>query len=374
MSAPTRRENLLRVFSQQPVECIPVAPFIHVNYVKEFFGTHEVDWVVKTPEVYRHFGFDVIHRNCTPIYDAYGPAGSDWQVQVAQQKEGRDETNTTIARTPKGDLRAVQARRWICEYDAETSNTEYWIKSEADLDLLIRYQPPPGVLDTSDLRSAKAAVGDDGIIAPWIQGAFNLLAVYYRKIDELLVDALVNPNLYHRLMTHCLERYKVHVQQIIDARPDALSYAGNVASGKMVGPDFYRRFVMPYEKEFIEWIQGQGVAVLYHNCGYARKLLPLYPGLGMGAYESLTPPPHGDTILSEAVAVFGKRVTLLGNIDQIDLLRTGSPAEIDAQVKQTLDTARGRCHFVLATTDYFNDNTPHENIHALADAARRYCC
>jgi uroporphyrinogen-III decarboxylase len=131
---------------------------------------------------------------------------------------------------------------------------------------------------------------------------------------------------------------------------------------------------MPYEKEFIEWIQGQGVAVLYHNCGYARKLLPLYPGLGMGAYESLTPPPHGDTILSEAVAVFGKRVTLLGNIDQIDLLRTGSPAEIDAQVKQTLDTARGRCHFVLATTDYFNDNTPHENIHALADAARRYGC
>jgi hypothetical protein len=51
----------------QTVDRIPVSPFIHVNYVKEFFGTHDVDWVARTPEVYRHFGFDVMHRNCTPV-------------------------------------------------------------------------------------------------------------------------------------------------------------------------------------------------------------------------------------------------------------------------------------------------------------------
>ena len=42
-----------------------------------------------------------------------------------------------------------------------------------------------------------------------------------------------------------------------------------------------------------------------HNCGYARNLLPVYPSLGLLAYESLTPAPYGDTILEEAVEELG---------------------------------------------------------------------
>lgn len=372
MSSVTDRELLLRTLSQQPGDRIPISPFIHVNYVKEFYGTHDVDWVEKTPEVYRHFGFDVFHRNCTPVYDAYGPQGADWQIEISLQQDGRDETKTTTVHTPHGDLEGVEALRWIYEYDAEVAPTKYFIQSEADLDLMIKYLPPIGTVDTEDIRRARRAVGDDGVVAPWIQGAYNLVGYYYRKVDDLLMDAIVNPEFYHKLMTWALERYKTHIQQMIAAGPDLLSYGGNIASGKMVGPDFFRKHIWPYEKQLIEFIQSQGVGVLYHNCGYARKLLPLYPGLGMRAYESMTPAPHGDTILSEAVEIFGKNVTLLGNIDQIDLLRSGSPAEIRETVRDVLDTVRGRCHFILATTDYFNDSTPHENIHALADAGREF--
>jgi uroporphyrinogen-III decarboxylase len=173
-------------------------------------------------------------------------------------------------------------------------------------------------------------------------------------------------------MRYFLDRYKGFVQQLIDAGVDVLSAGGNVGNGKMVGPDFFRSYIWPYEKELIDFIQGQGVAVLYHNCGYARSLLHLYPGLGLQAYESLTPPPYGDTVLAEAVEAFGKRTTLLGGIDQLDLLRTGTPREIEATVKRVLDTVRGRCHFILGTTDYFNENTPEEKIRVLADAGHRY--
>ena len=92
----------------------------------------------------------------------------------------------------------------------------------------------------------------------------------------------------------------------------------------------------------------------------------------MRAYESLTPPPYGDTILEQAVEIFGTGTTLSGNIDQLDLLRKGTAQDIDQAVQHTLDTVRGRAHFVLATTDYFNENTPHDNIHALAQAGRRH--
>jgi uroporphyrinogen decarboxylase len=368
----TGRERLLRAFHQQPVDRTPVAPFIHINYVREFFGNHDVDYVEKTPEVYRHFGFDLIHRNCTPSFDPWAPEGPAWHVEARTEKQGRDETTTCLLQTPGGTLRLAESLRWVCEYDAENSITEYPIKSEADLELLIRYQPRPAPTDVSSIQRAREVVGEEGIIAPWIQGAFNLAAFYYRKLDDLLMDALLNPEFYHRLIEHCLGRYMLYVQELINAGVDVLSYGGNIANGKLVGPDFFRQYICPYEKRLIDFIQSQGVTVLYHNCGYARRLIPLYPSLGMRGYESLTPPPYGDTALDEAITVFGRNVTLSGNIDQLDLLRKGSTEEIRAAVKRTLDTTRGRCSFILATTDYFNENTPHENIHALAEAGLRY--
>jgi len=372
MTDLTGRELMLRTLHQQSVYCIPVSPFIHVNYVKEFFGTHDVDYVARTPEVYRHFGFHIMHRNCTPAYPAYGPAGPGWEPDIRKATDGRDETVTTVIHTPGGDLRLVEALRWTYEYDAEASAVEYPIKTEADLDLMMAYLPLTGPADVGDIPRARAAVGEDGITAPWIQGAFNLAAYYYRKVDDLLMDALQNPAFYHRVMTWALQRYMGFLEQVIAAGPDVLSMGGNIANGKMVGPAFFREHIWPYEKRLIEFIQARGVAVLYHNCGYARRLLPLYPSLGMRAYESLTPRPYGDTSLAEAVAIFGQGTTLLGNLDQLDLLRKGTAEEIEAAAREVLDTVRGRCHFILATTDYFNENTPHDNIHALADAGRRY--
>lgn len=372
MSEMTGRERLLRAFHQQPVDRIPVSPFIHVNYVKEFYDAHDIDWVEKTPEVYRHFGFDVIHRNCTPVPPVYGPASDDWEIETLEETSGRDTLTTTIIHTPEGDLRSVEAVNWVYEYDAEAATTEPPVQREADFELFVRYQPPIEPVDVSDIQRAKASVGEHGVVAPWIQGAFNLVAFYYRRLDDLLVDALLNTSFYHRMMRYFLDRYKTFVQQIIDASPDVISYAGNIANGKLVSPKFFRTYILPYEKEFVQFIQDQGVVVLYHNCGYARNLLSLYPVLNLGAYESLTPPPYGDTLLEEAVQVFGTDTTLSGNIDQIKQLRVGTVEEIEASVKRVLDTVRGRCHFILATTDYFNEDTPHDKIHLLAEAGHRY--
>jgi uroporphyrinogen decarboxylase len=284
MSGISRREELLRTFRQQPIDRIPVSPFIHVNHVKEFFGTHDVDWVARTPEVYTAYGFDLIHRNCSPAYDPIGPSGPDWNVEVTRTENGRDATTRTRIRTPRGELCCREVLNWVYEYDAESSLVDYPIKSPEDFELFQAFQPPAGKADVSDIRRAREAAGDDGVVAPWIQGAFNLLAIYYRKVDDLLTDALLEPEFFRRMMEYFQERYRVFVRQVIEAGADVLSYAGNIANGKMVGQEFFRAHIWPYEKRFIDWIQAQGVPVLYHNCGYARGLLPLYPSLGLRAY------------------------------------------------------------------------------------------
>ena len=121
----TDRERLLRTFGGEVTDRIPVSPFIHINYVKEFYGSHDVDWVAKTPEVYKHFGFDVMHRNCSATYDAYGPTVSGWEIDVRTVPEGRDELTATEIRTSGGTLRIDEVLRWVYEYDTQASAVRY---------------------------------------------------------------------------------------------------------------------------------------------------------------------------------------------------------------------------------------------------------
>lgn len=369
----TDRERLLRALNQQPVDRMPVSPFIHANFVREFFHDRDLDPIEPTIEVYRHFGFDLMHRNCSVEYDHLTAVQTpQWQASVSTEHQGRDETVTTVVKTPEGEIRRVRATRWTCEYDAEYALVEFPIKTQQDFVLCKKYMPPVGRLDTSAIRHAKELVGDKGIIAPWIQGAFNEVGFWYRRLDDLILDAVLQPDFYHDLVTFCLERALGLVEQLIAADVDVLSAGGNIANGKLVGPEFFAHHIAPYERRLIDYIQQRGKVLLYHNCGYARHLLPIYPDLGMKAYESLTPPPYGDTQLAEAFSHFDPaQTTLLGNIDQIELLRNGSPAEIKDAVVGTLRAAQfWKGNFILATTDYFNENTPHDNIHAFAEAAR----
>lgn len=368
----TPREHLLRVLDGDRSGEIPVAPFIHLNFVRSFLSRREIEPIDDTIEVYKHFGFDIIHRNCTPAYDDLCLPGAGWEFEKTVEPDDRGETATTVVHTPKGDLRQVWRLNWVSEYDAESSPVEYLIKTERDLDLMMEYQPPVGDIDTRPIRDAREAVDDDGVVAPWMQGAFNHAAFFFRSPEELMLDALSDTSFYRRLMAYFQRRNKEIARQCIHAGADVMSYGANIASGKMVSAAFFREFIMPYEKELIACIRSHGGRVLFHNCGYARNLLSTYRELGMTAYESLTPPPYGDTPLSEAVETLGGVCALSGNIDQIDFLQHAEPSDIRQRVRETVDAVKGKCAFILATTDYFHEDTPHANIQAFADAGREF--
>ncbi len=368
----TDRERLLRALRGAHLDAVPVAPFIHINFVKAFYGDHDIDVVPRTVDVYEHFGFDIIHRNCTPAYDDIALDGPDWHVTRRTEPQGRDIATHTTVHTPEGDLTEVHRTTWVSEYDAEATPVDYFVKSESDLDVLIEYQPPVGKVDVSPIVSALEALGDEGVTAPWVQGAFNHVAYYYRRLDDLILDAMTNPEFYHRLMMYFLKRNKAICSQLIDAGADVLSYSANIACGKVMGVEFFRQHVLPYEAELIDHVQATGAAVLYHNCGCANKLLPAYNDLPMRAYESLTPPPYGDTDLEHALATFRPDIVLSGNIDQIDFLMRARPDEIRSRVSEVLGKAKARGSFILAATDYFHEQTPHDSLHAFAEAGREF--
>ncbi|MBI3986540.1 MAG: hypothetical protein HY343_06455 [Lentisphaerae bacterium] len=367
------RERLLRLLRNDRVDRVPVAPFIYTNFINEFFHTAEADPVEKGIAVYDRFGFDIVLRTCN-VWDYLSEKACDaprWRVSDKQEGDGKEWSVTTTIATPEKTLTQKKTYSVSTPYETVEAIVEYFIKEADDFEQFRKYQPPVPRYDCSIIGKARALIGDKGLSAPWVQGAFNS-ACLYRRLDDLLLDPYDNPGFYETMMAYFSGRTLDVARQFARAGADMVSVAGNAATSTLVGPEHFRKYVLPYEIALSGKLKRLGLYYLYHNCGDAAALLQYYPQIGMDVYESLTPPPYGDTLLEDALGKFDRRIALCGNIDQIDFLRKASPEEIRSEVKRVLALVKPRGNFILATTDYLCEGTPRENIAALAEAAREF--
>jgi uroporphyrinogen decarboxylase len=363
------RQRFLNTVAGEPVDRPPLAPFIHVNFVKEYRQAQDLDLVAETAAVYRELGFDMVHRNCTPAYDDFTIEGPDWCPRTVVQRVGQGTQTTVTVRTPGGDLRRVIRSDTLYEFEASNFLVEPPIQSSADFDLFVRYLPPVPRIDVRDIGRARQLVGEDGVVAPWSQEAFNEVCFSFRG-HALLLDALDDEGFYRAMLEYFLKRNLVKQAQLVAGGADFLCLGGNEANGAAVGPAYFEQYVLEYEVRLMAALHAAGGRAIYHNCGKAAKLLPLLPRIGMDVYESLTPPPFGDTLLADAMARM-PGLPLMGGLDQIEFLRKATPAAVKEQTRKLLGLAQRHGRFIVGTSDYFNERTPRANLWAMREAVDR---
>jgi len=150
---------------------------------------------------------------------------------------------------------------------------------------------------------------------------------------------------------------------------------GNIANGGMVSSEFYRKHILGHEKRYIDALAAKGGNVLFHNCGQCMSLLGVYREMLDGeALESLSRPASGGDVssLKEARQHLGDNVVMIGNFDQVKLLKDGTPEEIQKQVHEILNDTQEDGKFIFSTSDSIIPGTSKENIEALVEAALEY--
>jgi len=125
----TSRERLLRTFRRQPVDRIPVAPFLYYNSVYEMFGYQpsidnfldppDFDPIAKFLDYCARFGFDALHI----LGSAWDAAAVDrsaenWDVHI--QREGDAERQ---CRPGVRSLLRAHGRRFIARESHPGSQT-----------------------------------------------------------------------------------------------------------------------------------------------------------------------------------------------------------------------------------------------------------
>lgn len=384
------RQRLLRTFRGEPVDRVPISPFLYYNNVYEmfdykpdietFFDPPDFDPIVKFVEYCDHFGFEVLH-SLGSVWDwhtaynstndrSFAMAWDNWDVTISDVRKGDEKHRRVTAKTPEGEISWAEEYKRASTYLAVSAPVEYPIKSKKDFETVRQYAPPPDNMDCRLVRRAAKAVGDKGLVATCIHGVFNQLA-QFRSLEHVMMDPMVDEGLYREMMEWSLETVVKRVKKIMEVGTDVIEAAGNLATSA-VGPKFYAKYVLEYEKRLIDAIHEMGALVIFHNCGDAAKIMHLYNEMGMDCWGYLTPPPFGDVDLDEALDVIRPDMALRGNIDQVEFMVKATPEKVAERVRDVLLKVMPRGNWILSTTDFFFDETPYENIEAFAQAGCDY--
>lgn len=370
----TPRERILRCIRCQSTDRAAVSPFIWVNYANWYYQTEftlrDETLDRKVFDICRDFGFDPMVRTCGTASANAAVSAEGWVIRREEHSYSLDSRDVcTSIETPDGILSQTKRYQRVSPYEVVEAETEYLLKSVDDIGLFLAWQPEVEDTDFSRIGRCRDMMGDRGVTAPWLQGVFNTCA-RLTGLENLMVWAYEEPDAYHRFMAYTSRRTAKRGCQMARAGADIISYEGNMATGTLTGPDFFREFVLQYERAAIREIRESGAEILYHNCGDCGTMLEAYNALGISALESLTPPPFGDCDVWRAREVLSPDVAAVGNLDQIAFLLKANPEEVSAAARRLLDVWKGRDGFILATSDYLMEGTPAENLRALAQAVR----
>lgn len=154
---------------------------------------------------------------------------------------------------------------------------------------------------------------------------------------------------------------------------DAILISSALAGGHFLSPRQFREFVLPYERMVIEGIKEKYALPIYtHICGKIGDRLELIAETGTNGIDTLDPPPLGDVELAAAKRRVGQKLFLKGNIDPVNVVWRGTPAEVFEAAKKCLEAAMEGGGYILSTACSVPPHAPCENILMLSEAAEKY--
>jgi len=375
----TGRERFLKVINGEIPDRVPVTLFIQDQgfFIKQVYPDISKDDHLKTQlkvmEIQKQLGADVFVRllfGAVPNYVHFGGVNVDietenWEVYTEEFKRGESIVRKSTISTPDGKITQDFTINEIMLGSYVYACTDKPIKAEKDLDIIMKYEPGMDKAYPKKIKKIvmviKKAVKDDGIVGVWSpHGPFNSASLLI-DLTSLYSLFLIDYKFYEKLMNFSIERIKNYANAISDSGVDVHCIGANVAGG-FIGKKFFDRYILPFEKEYVDILQSKGVPALYHNCGKIMDLVESYIGVGPKMVEPFSPPPLGDGNLAEAKSRSKGKFIIVGNVDQVNILKPGPIDKIKKVTEKTVEVGKVRGKFILQSADFLEYETPLKNL------------
>jgi len=205
------------------------------------------------------------------------------------------------------------------------------------------------------LRLLRQQLGYNVVIVGKVMGPWSL-SYQMMGIEEFLVSTLQDPGRARRSLDILKGVTIAFAKAQMGAGADIICLADH-ATGGMVSPKAYRDFLLPLHQEITAEI---GCPTVLHCCGNTTDRLAYFAQAGFDCYHF-----ESQVRLEDAVDATAGKMTLMGNINNPQLLLSGTPA----QVREACDEVLRSGVQILAPECAVPLTTSLENLKVLVEAA-----
>lgn len=374
------RERLIAVLNGEIPDRVPVSFFVQEEFLSFYYPQRQkIRRLEEAVDFATEMDFDIMVRSkAFEIPHFMKKSFLNWELKSYEKVEDNNLYTIFEINTPGGILRQIEAAPYL-ERGASgihRSIYEYLIKNEQDFDIFQKYVPEVDDDTINEMKEfaihSRKIIGDVGICVPWGWAGVYNQASNYRSVQELMMDAYTEPDFYEAYMQKITDMEIEFNSLLADFSIDAVGIQGNIANSGMVGKDFFETYIMPYEKQLVEAIKSKNKFTVYHNCGKAKVLRPSYVEMGLTAWETIAEHPQGDNTLAEAKREVGEKLVLIGNIDQVNFLKTATREQVREKVEEIVNVGKTGGRYIFASSDFLERGTPVENIIEAIAAAKYF--
>ena len=193
------------------------------------------------------------------------------------------------------------------------------------------------------------------------------IAALVRGTSEFIGDLVLNPEFAQKLLRKISDLVLIYLkeqQRIAGPEEFTRILLFDDLSG-FVNIDLFRKYVVPiYEEIYGAFPDCQR---WYHNDSDTTPVLDAIAEAGIQIFH------YGYQVDANYIKeTIGDRVCLMGNVAPLELLRNGTPQEVDAAVKETIRKSGYHGGLVVAAGGYIDEGTPLTNIEAMIEACAKY--
>jgi len=199
-------------------------------------------------------------------------------------------------------------------------------------------------------------------------GDFFERANFLRGLNELLADLYLNPQFVHDLLDNILNFLIGNVKQLVKFGVDGILLSDDYGHQQslLMSPKHWREFIKPRLKIFFAEVKSAGLFTFLHSCGNVSEIIPDLIELGLDVLHPIQPEAMDIVSLK---AKYGDKLAFFGGISTQQMLRNGTPDEVEAEVQRTIKIMVNGGGYILAPGITLQHDVPLENILAFIRSA-----
>lgn len=201
---------------------------------------------------------------------------------------------------------------------------------------------------------------------------------FLRRMDNFLMDLLLQPDQVERLLDALVERHLVNIEKTCAAVGDIvdiIKFGDDLGTnqGALMPAETYHELFYPRHKAMCDYVKSHSkMKTMLHSCGSIDIFMPDLIDAG---FEIINPVQINarDMDPGHLKREYGKDVTFWGGgVDTQSVLNNGTPEQVKEQVTRHLEIFSEGGGFVFNTVHNIMPDVPPQNIVAMFDAVKEF--